>query len=323
MDASRAHFTNAPLANDLAHNDLTHKDSLVPIKLLLDTDIGSDIDDAVCLAWLLAQPQCDLLGITTVSGEAVLRAQMASAMCRVAGRDVPIFAGAENPLLIAQRQPRAQQASALARWPHQEHFARGEAVEFLRSTIRSHPGEVTLLAIGPLTNVALLFAADPEVAGLLRSLVLMGGVFESRFARGNGYREWNALLDPHAAAMVYAATPPVHRSIGLDVTTQVRMGSEEVRRRFVHPLLAPVLDFAQVWFAERPEILFHDPLAAATIFDDSLCTFACGTVQVETTSVQGGGFTYWERAADGPHEVAVAVDAERFFEDYFAVFAQA
>ena len=66
----------------------------MPIKLLLDTDIGSDIDDAVCLAYLLAQPACDLLGITTVSGEADHRAMLASALCRVAGRDVPIFPGA-------------------------------------------------------------------------------------------------------------------------------------------------------------------------------------------------------------------------------------
>ena len=63
-------------------------------KIILDTDIGSDIDDAVCLAYLLAQPDCELLGITTVAGEAEARARMASALCKVAGKDVPIFPGA-------------------------------------------------------------------------------------------------------------------------------------------------------------------------------------------------------------------------------------
>ena len=76
-------------------------------KLLLDTDIGSDIDDAVCLAYLLAQKECELLGVTTVTGEAVKRAMMADAMCQVAGREVPILPGLEAPLLIASRQPHA------------------------------------------------------------------------------------------------------------------------------------------------------------------------------------------------------------------------
>ena len=70
----------------------------MPVKILLDTDIGSDIDDAVCLAYLLAQPDCELLGITTVTGEAVERAKMASALCKVAGKDVPIYPGVEQPI---------------------------------------------------------------------------------------------------------------------------------------------------------------------------------------------------------------------------------
>jgi purine nucleosidase len=84
-------------------------------KVLLDTDIGSDIDDAVCLAYLLAHPECDLLGITTVSGQPVERAQLASALCKVAGKDVPIYPGTADPLLIPQRQTRARQSAALPR----------------------------------------------------------------------------------------------------------------------------------------------------------------------------------------------------------------
>src|SRR5690554_7457254 len=91
-------------------------------KVLLDTDIGSDIDDAVCLAYLLAHPDCDLLGITTVTGEGTRRAMLASALCRVANRDVPIYIGAETPLLIDQRQPNAprseEHTSELQSRPH-------------------------------------------------------------------------------------------------------------------------------------------------------------------------------------------------------------
>src|SRR5690348_11318405 len=81
------------------------------VKVILDTDIGSDIDDALCLAYLLAHPECELLGITTVSGEAEKRAMMASALCKVAGKKAPIFPGAENPLLIKAQQPYAPQAT--------------------------------------------------------------------------------------------------------------------------------------------------------------------------------------------------------------------
>ena len=290
----------------------------MPQKVLLDTDIGSDIDDAVALAYLLAQPECDLLGITTVSGEATRRAQLASALCTVAGKDIPIVPGRAAPLLVGQRQPHAPQAAALGRWPHQREYPAGEAVPFLRQTIRAHPGEVTLLAIGPLTNIAALFAADEELPFLLKSVVLMCGMFAHRLG-GVGPLEWNALLDPHAASIVYRSGVKIHRSVGLDVTEQVKLSAGEVRERFQTPLLRPVLDFAEVWFQSRPAITFHDPLAAATLFDDQICQFERGQIDVELAGEHQAGLTHWHCHDDGCHEVAMGVDGSRFFEHYFSV----
>ena len=179
------------------------QEAIVP--LLLDTDIGSDIDDAVCLAYLLRQPRCELLGITTVSGEARQRAMLADAVCRAAGRmDIPIHSGTEQPLLIPQQQRQAAQSEILRDFPHRSDFPPNTAVEFLRQTIRSRPGEITLLTIGPLTNIGLLFATDPEIPGLLKRLVMMCGVFTQPA------REWNALLNPHASAIVYRAPVREH-----------------------------------------------------------------------------------------------------------------
>jgi inosine-uridine nucleoside N-ribohydrolase len=290
------------------------------MKILLDTDIGSDIDDAVCLAYLLANPACELLGITTVSGEGQKRARMASALCKVAGKSVPIYVGREEPLLPGLKwQPQCPQADALPRWPHDTEFPHGQAVEFMRQTIRAHPGEVTLLAIGPLTNVAALFAADAEIPSLLKGLVLMCGVFTNHLA-GVGPLEWNAMLDPAATAIVYRQTPKVFRSIGLDVTCQVTLPATEVRQRFQHPLLRPVLDFAEVWFQHVEQITFHDPLAATTIFDDEICSFERGCVDVELTSPRLLGMTHWAASADGPHEVALQVNPQKFFDHYFSFF---
>ena len=289
-------------------------------KVLLDTDIGSDIDDAVALAWLLANPDCDLLGITTVTGEPVKRAQLASALCRAAGRAVPIFPGAEQPLFVEQRQPDAPQATALAHWPHDVEFPARRAVTFLQETIRANPGEVVLLTIGPLTNVALLFGMDPEIPSLLKGLVSMAGLFTNRCA-GWGPVEWNVALDPHAAAMVYRRTRGMHRTVGLDVTTQLVLGVEEVKRRFSTGLLTPVLAFSEPWFRHRDHVVFHDPLAAAAVFDPSLCTWVRGSVEVELESRRLAGATHWlVNPPSGRHEIAVAVDRDRFFDRYFSVF---
>lgn len=286
-------------------------------KVLLDTDIGSDVDDAVCLAYLLAQPECELLGITTVTGEAGRRAELADAVCQVAGREVPIFPGAEQALIIPQKQPHAPQAAALESWPHRR-FTAGramEAIQFLSATIRAHPGEVHLLPIGPLTNIALLFALDPEIPGLLRSLTLMGG----NYIPGGG-REWNTSGDPHATAMVFAAAANRLCSVGLNVTRHVRLSDVEVRQRFTAPLLRPVLDFAEIWFQQRPELVFHDPLAAAVLFDEGLCRFESGRVEVALSDPDSLGTTHWMPGGPGsPHRIAVQVDAARFFEHFFEV----
>lgn len=291
------------------------------MKLLLDTDIGSDIDDAVCLAYLLMQPDCNLLGITTVTGQAHRRAAMASAICRCAGQDIPIIPGSENPLIVEQRQPMAQQSVRLSNWPHDEEFMETPAVSFLAETILAHPGEVTLLTIGPLTNIALLFVIYPDVIPALRRLVVMGGKF-FQMSKGSMIVEWNIFLDPHAARIVYGTPIPIHQSIGLDVTHQVRLPAESIKQEFRHPILQPVLDFAEVWFDQNDFLVFHDPLAAVSIFNSKVCQFKSGVVDVNLDPRAGplGLTTLSKVAGQGPHQVASDVDTHHFFTSFFKVF---
>src|SRR5689334_6817049 len=193
-------------------------------KILLDTDIGTDVDDAVALAYLLSHPDCELLGITTVTGEADKRASLASVVCKAAGREIPIYPGAERPMHGEQRQPKAQQAGVLPRWPHEVDFPINQAVGFLANTIRSHPNEVTLLTIGPLTNIGMLFTAHPHVASLLAGLVMMGGNFDEAGPEA-GRIEWNVAGDLRASEIVYKAPVQLHRSLGLNVTQRVMMSA--------------------------------------------------------------------------------------------------
>jgi purine nucleosidase len=295
--------------------------------ILLDTDIGSDIDDAVALAYLLKQPECELLGVTTVTGDTVKRAALAEILLREADRgDVPVYAGLRSPLLHGPGQPDVPQYEAVSHRPHAPAYGNSpaDAVLFLRETIRARPGQVTLLAIGPLTNIAALFALDPEIPNLLGRLVLMCGVYGAGAAgqRAVGAREWNALVDPVATSVVYrGAVPGKFTAIGLDVTEKCRLPAAECRMRFARAggPLAIVADMAEVWFRNVPHITFHDPLAAAWIFQPALGAEAAGTVTVHSADDGLAGLTAWSTASGGPHRVAADVDPDAFFAHFFGV----
>jgi inosine-uridine nucleoside N-ribohydrolase len=128
----------------------------------------------------------------------------------------------------------------------------------------------------------------------------MGGNF-SETGPEAGRIEFNVAGDLMASEIVYKAPVKLHRSLGLNVTQQVMMSSDDVRRRFTMPILRPVLDMAEIWFEEfYPFITFHDPLAAATIFEPDLCSWQPGTTE-------------------SPHQVAMTVDVDRYFEHFFHV----
>jgi inosine-uridine nucleoside N-ribohydrolase len=166
----------------------------------------------------------------------------------------------------------------------------------------------------------MLFSIDPEIPRLLKGMYLMCGVFTDRFEI-DGHAEWNARLDPQATDIVYRARPPIHRSVGLDVTLQTILPDEDIRQKFTVPLLRPVLDFAEVWFQHTSQLVFHDPLAATTIFDDQICSFQRGTVRTDTNLEPGR--TLWRADGDGSHEVALEVNVARFYQHYFSTFQAA
>jgi purine nucleosidase len=295
------------------------------IPVLLDTDIGSDIDDAVCLSYLLSQPRCELVGVTTVTGRPRARAALVSAICSAAGRDdVAIHAGTEAALLSATTpQPDVPQAVVLDRCEHRpaESFQENTAVDFIRDAVRARPGELTLLAIGPLTNVALAFATYPDLAASLRALVIMGGSF---FGRSPGTQEWNIRCDPVAGRAVYGTRVARHASIGLDVSTRCAMPAREAVERFTSlgGAWGVVASMADVWAAEASSVVFHDPLAAVTIFSDHVCTWSDGQVSVDLSDGDERGATTFHPAGpdtDGrAHTVASDVDVDRFFAELFS-----
>jgi len=295
------------------------------VPVLLDTDIGSDVDDGIALAYLLAEPRCELRGVTTVSGQPRLRAALADAVCRAGGlTEVPIHAGAEHAIGGDTPQPEVPQAAVLERFDHRpaDDFEASTAVTFLRETILASPGEVTLLTIGPLTNAGLLFATYPDVVPALGALVIMGGAYSSSHWIGGG-QEWNTFCDPTAARVVYRTPVTEHRSLGLNVTTQCTMPSTEVVSRFsaIGGALDVVAAMTEVWATDVEMVTFHDPLAAVCALEPGVCTWRDGRVSVELASRRLRGVTSFDAGGEGsPHRVAETVDAARFFEILFGAW---
>lgn len=309
-------------------------------KVLLDFDIGTEIDDAIALAYLLANPECGLVGITTSCGESIKRAEMASVLCRAAGKKVPIHAGCERPLLIPQMETTAPQAAILPHYEHDTGFAPNTAIPFMQKVIRENPGEVTLLAVAPMTNLGLLFAMDPELPELLDGLYLLCGspthqrhdvVTESlsamerddfiRVLASQGILENNSIVDPHATSIVCRARCRNFVNIGNNVSSRVVMTPEEAERRFRHPIMQVVMSIAREWFKDEPRVSFHDPLAAVCIFNDDVCSYKRGYMDCVLDSRLLGGMTIFREDPAGPHQVAWDVDGDKFFEHLFEVFA--
>ncbi len=289
-------------------------------KVLLDTDMGGDIDDALCLSWLLMQPACDLMGITTVCGNPINRARIAAALCRVAGRDVPIRAGMD-PKTPNGWYPTPEGESRLPYWPHPDNMA-GGTVDFLYDTLRQHPGEVDILAIGSLSNIAALVAAHPDAPGLARSLWALAGLFDDalRDSPDMPYLNWNVWADPPAAQTVFRADFPEITLLGVGITRQLTVSDEAVRAKFAHPLLACALDFARD-FLKTNVVTMHDPLGAVAMFYPEVCTYQRGLVDVDLQA-QGRlhAVTRFSPDPDGRCRVAISVNRDAFFERFFAPF---
>ena len=282
-------------------------------KILLDTDIGGDIDDAICLAYLLNEPECDLLGITTVCGEPEKRAAVADAICKAAGRTIPIVAGLDTTLQPISVYPTPEGAVALDNWEHND-FQKGNAPAFLYGKIKENPNEVTLIAIGNMRNVATMFEKYPDACSLLKDLFVMNGYFgEKRLP--DPYWNWNSWADPLASKIVFAAPIATHRVVPLEVTDMLTIEARQAREflQADSALMKAVFDFGKAWLESSNKLTLHDPLVAVCVFYPNICHFERGFVNVETEKTEDMGGTDFIANVNGNVEIACNVDKERFY----------
>lgn len=275
-------------------------------KILIDTDIGGDVDDALALALALNTPDIEIVGITNVYLANAWRAGVTKRILKVYGReDIPVCTGAEKPLIGWWDESRIPNSSA--DYGEFQGETLPHAADFI-IRMAEQMEDLTVCAIGPLTNVGLALAKAPHIAKRIRVLMMGGQVTKA-------HPEWNIVCDPEAARIVFESGVPIHM-VGLDVTNRCQFTPEEVDmvKAAQNPraqLLAEMMEIFIQNFGYLP--ILHDPLALAPLIWDDILTFQEKRILVETGGQFTRGLTIDCDWGDGAAvQVAVDVDAAEF-----------
>ncbi len=315
----------------------------VSVRIILDTDPG--VDDALAIMYLASQADAEIVAVGSVHGNvpAPLAATNALRVLELVGLDVPVAVGAARPL--AQPLQTAEFVhgddglGGHAGAPPRGVPIASSAAEQLVRLAREQPGELTLLALGPLTNIAMAVLLEPDLPKLLRSVVVMGGAVS---VPGNitPYADANFFHDPEAADLVLGAGFPDLTLVGLDATEQARAGEEWLtaagglpgpRAEFATRLLDHYSSFYSTMFGTRTCTL-HDPLAAALMLEPKMATYREMPLSIELTGRHTRGQVVSDQrliASDAyiatsagagrtPIKVADTVDVPRFLDQMFA-----
>jgi purine nucleosidase len=275
-------------------------------KIIIDTDIGDDVDDAFAVALALRSPELQILGITTTFGDTETRAKLADRLLGEVGHEeIPVAVGTPS-------QERGQFTQRT--YAEGGHFARAshpKAVDFILEQIRRAPGQITLVAIGPLVNVGALIDKDADTFRKLRRVVLMGGSINRRYG-DLGYSpdrgpepEWNIKNDIPSAQKLFASGVPIFM-MPLD-STQLKL--DEVKRETLFRAGAPLTDALTLlyheWGQQTPTLF--DVMTIAYIVNPQLCPVKPLHIRVDEN-----GFTRAENGAPNA-QVCLDSDSEAFF----------
>ncbi len=302
-------------------------------RIILDTDIGTDVDDVMAVALAALSPELKVEGITTVYGDVDLRSRMVVKVLKMLGReDIPVMAGTRDVLLRNRKIWWLGHEGEGFLTPEDENLAydRRHAVDFIIETVMKNPGEITLIAIGPFTNLAIALAREPQVAEAVKQIIIMGG--SARLGMNAMELEpsdHNISRDPESAALLFRSGAPIVMC-GYDVTRQVLIREPHIRRleesddQLNQALGRMIRIWLQYW--KRDFTAMNDPLCVAMAFDPEFCDGPMMDVQVEYDHRHPSGRTIctlpdtpWtppeERGIDREPprtKVCLTVDSERF-----------
>jgi purine nucleosidase len=274
---------------------------------VLDTDIGTDVDDLLALALLVAAPEMQLTGVTTVYGDTMLRARMTRMVLDQLERSaVPIGIGARETLIGRPVWWAGHEGQGMPGLDRVEIDEGATAADLLHRAATEHRGRLELFAIGPLTNVAEAISADDSFAPSLRHLYVMGGAFWMEQA------EHNIKSDPEAADIVFRSGIPM-TICGLDVTQRVRLREADISeiREAASGIGSVLEDQVRRWwvYTGATENHLHDPLAILPALRPELFRFEQCDVRVELEGADPGR-TWVEGCSTGTVRIAADVDVK-------------
>jgi purine nucleosidase/pyrimidine-specific ribonucleoside hydrolase len=279
------------------------------IPIIIDTDLGDSIDDALALAFALHSPELDVRAVTTVIDDVESKTRLAWKMLGVYNRrDIALAMGAPEPLLDPTVSAASKEFEVLTRNDTIPDAARRRAADLIIDVALQSRGKITIVAIGPLTNIALALKADPRIKNNIERIVIMGGAYFSSEA------EYNVKRDRAAAEIVFHSGVPI-TAVGLDVTSQCKLREKDLDRLRLADdpssnFLVRLIDLAEQQ-THDPNPTLYDPLAIAAIFRPDLLEMQAGTVDVPLT---GPGQTIFKPASGAKTQVGVRVNAQAFLD---------
>ena len=259
-------------------------------KLIVDTDIGTYYDDAFAVLLAARSPEIDLLGVTTVYGDTDLRSKIARKVLDVAGRgDVPVSRGVGRPISGNALMFGFEGQNILDGTDEELHWIDESAPIFIIRQIMENPGEVTVVTLGAVTNLAIAYLMEPRIAQNVKEVIMMAGVIvpivDQKGVRRSPVEEYNFNNDPTAAQIVCSSDLPM-TLVPIDVTLQIPLRNDQVETIKgsddpVARLVAGILDVwppqeRQIYLAvgiptEHTGLWLHDPLTVALAHDKSFC----------------------------------------------------
>jgi len=279
------------------------------IPIILDTDIGDSIDDALALAFALHSPELDVRAVTTVIDDVESKTRLAWKLLSIYNRrDIALAMGASEPLLDPTTSVPSKEFEVLTRNDVIPDAARKRAADLMIDTLLQSRGKITIVAIGPMTNIALALKTDPRVKNNIERIVIMGGAYLTSES------EYNVKRDRAAAAIVFQSGVPI-TAVGLDVTSLCKLREKDLDRMRLADdpaghFLIHLVDLAEEQTHDATPTLY-DPLAIAAIFRPDLLEMQPGTVDVP---LSGLGQIIFKPSAGSKTEVAVKVNASAFLE---------
>ena len=280
-----------------------------PLPIIFDTDIGDDIDDALALALALQSSELNVRAITTVSDDTEQRARLVWKELGLYGRqDIPVGVGVREPLLDPMHTGTAPQFQVLTDADVIPNARHRSAIPLIVDTLMNSPVKITLIPVGPLTNIALALRIEPRIKDKIEKIVLMGGAFNPPRA------EYNILRDRVASSIVFSSGVPII-AVGLDVTTKCKLQGADFDRLKAaqNPASQFLVQLITLWQNGKQQFpTLHDPLAIAAAFQPELLEFGTGSVAVETADPKHYGLTTFTAAAGGTTKAAMTVNAPEF-----------